>query len=179
MFNRYAIPQLRSLTTEYFHLLRQLTPDSSEIITIREQIYRLKTDSDRWQVDCSGLQKACPSQVKELLRLARNIDQLVLRHLTNRLSYTQSTDQDLIESMLWLEHTLSQISLLNYRVLHLYEQTLLISESSYLQEKDQLREINQSVHEMLVLSEISLTALLNPKLRDDFHALWVSFIKPP
>lgn len=178
MFNRYALPQLRSLTSEYFHVLRQLAPDSSELITIREQIYRLKTDSDRWQKDCAGLQKECATQVKELLRLARNIDQLVLRHLTNRLKYTESTDQDLIESMIWLEHTLSQISLLNYRSIHLFEQALLIPESSYLIVNDQLREINQSVHEMLVLAEISLTALISPKFRDDFHSLWVSLIKP-
>jgi hypothetical protein len=178
MFNRYAIPQLRSITTEYFYLLRQLAPDSSELITIREQIYRLKSDSDRWQKDCSGLQNDCPAQVKELLRLARNIDQMVLRHLTNRLSYNVTTNQDLIESTIWLEHTLTQISLLNYRALHLFEQALLLPKSTYLIEGDQLKEINHSIHEMLVLSEISLTALIEPKLRDDFHSLWVSLIKP-
>lgn len=179
LFRRYGLPQLRSMANEYFYLIRQLTPDAAELISLREQLNRFKNDTDRWWNDCHLKRKPCLPQMQELLRQARNLDQITLRHLSNRLNYSQAaTNQDTIESIIWLESTLGQISMLNYQFSHALEQRLMLVQTPYQTRAVAKMEIHQLAHEMLLLSEIAFTALLPPGLRDDFHSLWVEVIKP-
>jgi DNA-binding transcriptional ArsR family regulator len=178
MFNRFGIPQMRSLVNEYYHLIRSLAPDSGEIISLREQLLRFQADFDRWRTNCQLPKKACHPEITELTRQLRSMDQQTLRHLLNRLKYTEGVSQDQVDSLIWLENTLTQISLLNYRVLHILEQIQVVSETSLSEGAPQFRDLHLKVHEMLTLSEISLTRLLPAYARDDFHALWIGLIKP-
>lgn len=179
MFRRYGIPQLRSLMNEYFHLIRQLSPDASELISLREQVQRYHNDVQEWRTHCQLKGQVCPSQIRELTRQARSIDQLILRHLENNLKFSQAQNQDLVESLLWLESTLSQVSRLNYEVQHAFEQILSIGDTRLAAEAPRFfPDLHLQVHEMLALSEVSFTALLPHGLKDDFHSLWISVIKP-
>ena len=177
MFNRYAIPQIRSIHQEYFLMIRQMAPDSGELINLREQLFRLSQDTEKFEKSCPTLTILCTPQISELYRRSRNIDQLVLRHQQNFLKYSEAVLDENIESILWLEQALGQILQLNNDFMNRLESKLMLSGTPYKPSPLTKEKLSVKVHEMLVLAEMSMSALLPKGLRDDFHSIWLNFIK--
>lgn len=177
MFNRYAVPQLKSIHQEYFLMIRQMAPDSGELISLREQLFRLSQDTEKFEKSCPILTELCSPQVSELYRRSRNIDQLILRHQQNFLKYSEALLDENIESILWLEQALGQILQLNNKFMNRLESKLMLSGTPYPPSPLAKQKLSVMVHEMLVLAEISMSALLPQGLRDDFHTIWLNFVK--
>ncbi len=176
-FNRYVLPQLSAITQEFYHILKNLHPIHESTINL----YRQLSDSERmfkkFRKECSQIDEDCYKKLKDLYGKTRELDHLILKPQATliKLESTQTTQE--LEAFLHLISALGEMSNQNYRLMHALEEYILTANTTFFPYYDGRSLIEPTLHKMLLSSELMLTQLLETKLREDFHAVWMHFFK--
>lgn len=176
-FHRYAIRQLRSIRIEFFYLIKKMTPRSEELIQLQERLARIHETSLKLSENCPhGLQK-CQPQLKEMYRQMKNLDRVLLELQSSKLSFTDAKNSSEVNTLIEVYSNLSKMSEENQEALSSLELQLIVLETPFRSPQMRALDYQQHIHQMLLLAEISMTALLGDPLRGEFYDLWVNVIK--
>lgn len=176
-FRRYAVRQLRSIRIEFFHLIKKMTPRSEDLIQLQERLARIHENSVKLSQSCPHQLEACRPQLKELYRQLKNLDRILLDLQDSKLVFLEGESSSEMNILIEVYTNLSQMSQENQKVLQSLELQLIVLETPFRSPQMRALDYQQHIHQMLLLAEINMTALLGEPLRGEFHDLWVNFIK--
>lgn len=176
-FTRYVLPQLKALTQEFYHILKKLHPIHESTIKLYLKLSSSERMFKEFRQTCRQIDDECNKKLKELYRETRDLDRLILGPQNTLLNLKEAKDTKEIEAMLHLISGLGEMGNQNYRLMHALEEYILTANTSYFPYYDGRSLIEPTLHKMLLSSELMLTQLLGPKLREDFHAVWMHFFK--
>jgi hypothetical protein len=176
-FRRYAIRQLRSIRIEFFHLIKKMAPHSEDLIQLQERLTRIHENSVRLSASCPHQLEECRPQLKELYRQLKNLDRVLLDLQATKLNFTMGESSSEVNILIELYTNLSLMSQGNQKILQSLELQLIVLDTPFRSPQMKALDYQQRIHDMLLLAEINMPALLGEPLRGEFYDLWVNFIK--
>lgn len=176
-FRRYAIRQLRSLRIEFFHLMKKMAPKVEDLIQLTERLSRIHESSLKLSQSCPHKLENCQPQLKELYRQTKNLDRTLFELQESKLSFAVGKNNSETNKLMEIYTNLSLMSEENQKVIQSLELQLVVLETPFTSPEMRALDYQQRIHEMLLLAEINMTALLEGPLRGEFHDLWINFIK--
>lgn len=176
-FTRYIIPQLKALTQEFYHILKKYHSLHESTIKLYLQVSEIERAFKIFDKNCKQMDNDCLDQLKSLYEKARVLDKLILNPLHNQLRLFQNFSSSELEAVIQLIGSLEQISNQNYRLMHALEEYILTANTTFFLFFDGKTLIQPTIHEMLLSSELMMTQLLEGKMKEDFHAVWIHFFR--
>lgn len=177
VFRRYIRPQLRSIVREYFHILKKLDPYQENLINLWSNVQKLNDLWVKWKLECPvATDDVCKSTLKEIYIESRKLDLLTLDFQRNNLGFKKKSN-DSIDNVIKLSTSLDNIHNMNYKVLHIVEEAMMIRGTPYKSNALLNESLTSLLHEMLVNSELIMSSLLEKQFRPVFDLVWTSFIK--
>lgn len=177
VFNRYIKPQLRSIVREYFHILKKLEPSQEDLIELWVSTQKLNDLWVKWKQECPvKTEEFCKSTIKDMYQEARKLDLLTLDFQKNNLGFKIKSNE-YFDNIIKLSTSLDNIHNMNYKVLHIIEEIMIIRSTPYQSEALKNERLTILLHNILVNSELILSSLLDKDFRPEFDLIWVSFIK--
>ncbi len=177
VFLRYVRPQLRSIVKEYFHILKKLEPSQENLIELWSNVQRLNDLWVKWKLECPvSSEEVCRETLKDIYKEARKLDLVTLDFHKNHLGF-KGRSADYLDNVIRLSNSLDNIHNMNYRVLHIVEEAMLIRSTPYKSNALVNESLTSLLHEMLVNSELIMSSLLEKEFRPLFDLVWTSFIK--
>ncbi|TNF28762.1 MAG: hypothetical protein EP319_08400 [Deltaproteobacteria bacterium] len=177
VFLRYVRPQLKSIVKEYFHILKKLEPSQENLIELWSNVQTLNDLWVKWKLECPvSSEEVCRDTLKEIYKESRKLDLVTLDFHKNHLGY-RGRSGDYIDNVIKLSNSLDNIHNMNYRVMHIIEEAMLIRGTPYNPNALVNESLTSLLHEMLVDSELILSSLLEKDFRPIFDLVWASFIK--
>lgn len=176
-FRRYGIRQLKSIKIEFFHLIKKMTPHSKDLIQLQKRLARIHKNSLKLSLTCPHKLDNCQPQLKEVYRQLKNLDRVLLSLQGPKLSFSKAKSSSEINTLIEIYTNLSEMSQENQKLLHSLELQLIVLKTPFRSPQMHALDYQQRIHQMLLLAEINMTALLGEPLRREFYDLWVNFIK--
>lgn len=176
-FKRYVRPQINNIIKEYYHILTKIEPLQGELISIKKQIQTLNRDWPLLSDICSEDIDKCKVKLKRFYLLSRRLDSNILKIQKSKFSFlTEKKDKSKeLDNILRLSKHLDEISLLSYKNLHFLEEVRVNSDPEGLKHK--LTKYSQTLHLMLLSSEMTITILLDNYFGPLFESVWAGYIK--
>jgi hypothetical protein len=178
-YNRYIRPQLKNIIADFFHIMKKIEPAEQDLISIRSHTQNMNDIWDEWTSQCGENQVTnCHKILNSLYKKSRDLDTIILSFQNQRLRIKNFGDSQILDTVLHLTSALDKISSINYMILHFAEESLMTDTTTY--QANSLVKGKFTVHlqEMLVSSELILSALITPEFRVVFNQVWYGFIKP-
>ena len=176
-FKRYLIPQLKTMTKEFYYILKKLHPIHESNIQLYFQVTNIERKFKVFNKECTGLNDECILQLKTLYNETRVLDKMILSPLHKQLSLSQDLSPSELEAFINLIGALEKISNYNYRLMHALEEYILTINTTFFLFFDGKSSIQPLIHEILLSTELMMTQLLKGKMKEDFHAIWIHFFK--
>jgi len=174
---RYVRPQLRSIVKEYFHILKKINPSQENLIDLWYSVQKLNDLWVKWKLECPvSSEEVCQNTLKEIYKESRELDLATLDFQKNHLGF-KGRSGDYLDNSIKLSNSLDNIHNMNYRVLHIVEEAMLIRSTPYKSYALLNESLTALLHEMLVNSELIMSSLLEKEFRPIFDLVWTSFIK--
>lgn len=177
VFLRYVRPQLRSIVKEYFHILKKINPSQENLIDLWYSVQKLNDLWVKWKLECPvSSEDVCQKTLKDIYKESRELDLVTLDFQKNHLGF-KGRSGDYLDNSIKLSNSLDNIHNMNYRVLHIVEEAMLIRSTPYKSNALHNESLTALLHEMLVNSELIMSSLLEKEFRPIFDLVWTSFIK--
>ncbi len=177
-YSRYVRPQLKNIVSDFFHIMKKIEPAEQDLILIRNKTQSINDLWDNWVKHCSvNDQDKCYKLIKKVYIESRALDTLILVFQNKRLRIKHFENSDLLDDVLHLTGSLEEISIMNYQILHLIEESLIISSSSYNTSRLTIEGPKKLLNNMLTSSELIMTALISKNFQNEFDKIWFGFIK--
>ena len=172
---RYIKPQIKSIIQDFFTIIKKEGELQTELINIYNKILTIEK---KYIVDGKSCnrpeQTLCSKYIKKIYHLTQNLDDDVFKTL-NHLSKFSLTN---IDGEIELGVYLHNISSFNYKIMHIIEKALSLSDQYQLDVLLQQESIYQTIHKMAVFSRMSITTTMDPAIKEDFDFILFSFISP-
>ena len=177
VFLRYIRPQLRSIVKEYFHILKKIDPSHENLIELWYNIQELNDSWVKWKLECPvSSEEVCRKILKSIYRESRELDLATLDFQKNHLKF-KGRSGDYLDNSIKLSNSLDNIHNMNYKVMHIIEEAMLIRTTPYRSHALLNESLTSLLHEMLINSELIMSSLLEEEFRPVFDLVWTSFIK--
>jgi hypothetical protein len=177
VFLRYIRPQLLSIVKEYFHILNKIDPSQENLIELWYSIQELNDLWVKWKLECPvSSEEVCRETLKSIYKESRKLDLATLDFQKNHLGF-KGRSGDYLDNSIKLSNSLDNIHNMNYKVMHIVEEAMLIRSTPYKSQALLNESLTSLLHEMLINSELIMSSLLEKDFRPIFDLVWTSFIK--
>lgn len=177
-FRRYIRPQVRSIVSEYYHLLKKKHSLLGEMVQVKNYILTMLVDWEEEKDICPAKLDSCHERVRTFFHTARKLQiKLNQIHGLGFKDLLQKNKERDIESALSLQKTIDDISIRNYKLLHYLEELLITVDTDHAPNRFHRQKIRPLLNEMLVLGEIGITSLLPSPFRQDFDFIFTNYMK--
>jgi hypothetical protein len=176
-FRRYALPQLKAMTQEFYHILRKLHPLHDDLIKQKSHLNRMSETYQDFQENCPEVSPDCLDRLKGLYLQSRRFDQMALDLQERKISFNKVKDQEKVNALLTLTGTIDKMANQNYRLMHKIEEYLITTNTTYFPYFDGKKEIYPILNKMKLSSELNMTILLEPKYRKEFDFVRAHFFR--
>ncbi len=178
-FEKYVLPQLKIIITEYYYILSKIGPEIADVIVIKDNILELKMLWQNFHDNCTNIVgESCEMVLRKIYKKALIVDQLTLAFKSKSLTLNNySGNNNLIDNWLKVVALINEVAGINYQQLHTLEEILIFSSQENISFDRQYRELTEIAQRMLILSEIIITSSLDRKYRGLFEELQVNMIK--
>ncbi|MBT7611338.1 MAG: hypothetical protein HN576_16380 [Bacteriovoracaceae bacterium] len=159
--------------------MKKIEPAEQDLISIRKNSQKMNDLWKLWTTQCEKNQSEnCHNYLSNLYKEARELDKVILRFQNQRLRIKNFGVSKILDTVLHLSGAIDKISSINYIILHFTEETLMTDTTSYQASNIKKTKVTLLLQEMLVSSELILSALISPDFRNVFDQVWYGFIKP-
>ncbi len=177
-FEKFVLPQLKIIISEYYYILGKIGPEIADVIIIKDNILDLKILWQDFHGQCSTINDECENIIKKIYKKALTIDQLILAFKSKSLTISNySGNNNLIDNWLKVVGLINEVAGINYQQLHTLEEILIFSSQENISFEQQYSALTEIAQRMLVLSEIIITSSLDKKYRFFFEELQLNMIK--
>jgi hypothetical protein len=178
-YHKYVRPQIKNIIADYFHIMKKIEPAEQDLISIRKKSQKMNDYWDLWTTQCGKNQsEKCHGYLSSLYKESRALDNVILSFQNQRLRIKNFGKTKILDTVLHLSSAIDNISSVNYIILHFTEETLMTDTTSYQASNVKKAKITLLLQDMLVSSELILSALISPDFRMVFDQVWYGFIKP-
>ena len=174
-FRRYIAPQVKSIVQEYYFILKKMDPLQGSSIHFRNKIHQIKSKWDKGRKNCQISKKIlCKDVLTRLHQDLRHSDKKTFALMKKKMVNSKIK----VEAKFRLNEELGKILNLNYKILHLIEENLILhSQNQGILPQKKMDKIDYLLQRMLTHSGNTLTLFLESKLKRNFEFLWVNFIQ--
>lgn len=176
-FRRYVIPQLRSLTNEYYLLIKKVEPLSSDMIEVKKSYERLSVRWDDWKSKCLIGAEGCSKDLRKIYQGFVGVEENV-GSLRGSLSNLDQSRPATVDTVLAMYEDISELTVLDTKITHALEEMLITIDTPYWSPGTLGRDIDQALHRATIITGITFTRLLPDNITSDFEFVWQSFINP-
>lgn len=176
-YRAYIRPQLRSIRTEYYQLLRRVRPGHDYLIDLKTKVESIESSWQDFKEQCPEVVESCRSPLQKLRAEIQELDSQLLKYQAfsfTDFSKLQVPPEDIFE----LFELFSNMNSACYQITHKLEQMQMLAETPYLKERQLKHEIERQVSRLRVFSEVALNSLISEKYSILFESLWRNFIRP-
>lgn len=172
-FRRYIRPQIRSIVQEYYFILKKMDPYPGNSINFQNKILQIVQRWDKGRTDCAKTNElTCQKVLKTLHKNLRSLDKSTFSLMNKKINLSKKK----IEARLKMNDELGKILNLNYQILHILEENLIIYSQTYVPQK-KWDKIDHHLQKILFHSGNLLTLFLDTKLKRNFEFLRINFIQ--
>ncbi|MBT3583544.1 MAG: hypothetical protein HN509_01450 [Halobacteriovoraceae bacterium] len=176
-FRRYIRPQLRSIISEFYHLLKKLAPLQGDLVSLKSKILKMNSQWNQLKKICPNDQEKCQDLFGKFYQEARSLDKQILVLKKSKLRYSDKKAFSQFDSLVHLSKVLDQILNRNYLLLHYIEEHKIVSDDPFFRFRDSQQKFQQLVHSMKISSEMIIVSLLDKNVRGDFDFAFSNYIK--
>lgn len=177
-FRRYAIPQLRSIVAEYYHILRKVEPIQGGLIEIKRDIMKLDNQVEEYLKACRKMTLDCQQQLREFYRKALSIDKKIGKFYNSLFSAKNLTKERLIDKRLRLSKKLDVMSNISLEIVHLFQLTLISFDTEFYSPLYMEEKLHPLLHRMRLISRMIIVGQTNEYLLENFYLLLQHYITP-
>lgn len=178
-FKRYVVPQLKSISKEFYHIIVKLHPAHDSLIKLNAQGKSLVKSLNAFEVSCPTMKVGCDDKLKTIYKMSRNIDKTILTIQKYKVTFdgiSRKNDNGLY--YMKLIGLLDKIGNNNYKLMHYLEEYRLTANTNYSSFFSKKHVITRLIHDILVNTKMAMTGFLNENIQSDFEAVWFHFITP-
>jgi hypothetical protein len=178
-YKRYVRPQLKGIISDFFHIMKRMESAEQDLISIRLKSQNMNDLWDSWSSQCGkNISEQCHNYLISLYIESRELDKVILNFQNQRLRIKNFAKSKILDTVLNLTRAIDKISSINYMILHFTEESLMTNTTSYQVSNVKKEKVTLLLQQMLVSSELILSALISPFFRKEFDQVWYGFIKP-
>jgi len=193
---RYVLPQIRSIITDFFNMLRKNHPLQRDLITIYESTSKLETDykeiitiinnaatAAKNDNGSTEIDSALIKKIQALYYTAQKTDLAVTSFENGKINFIDGSDPaergsyDTDGEFEVLQY-LTNMSDQSYRLIHILENALTSTDLQSLQKFMIREQIETIVHNLYIMSLISITAPMGGDLKTHFNFVLINYIEP-
>jgi len=178
-FKRYIIPQLQSISKEFYHIIVKLHPAHEPLIKLNVQGKSLVKSLKSFESSCPTMKEGCHEKLKAIYSISRSIDKTILRIQKYKITFdgvSKKNDSGLY--YMKLISLLDKVGNNNYKLMHYLEEYRLTANTNYSSFFNKKNVIKTLIHDILVNTKMAMTGFLNENIQNDFEAVWFHFITP-
>ncbi|OUR98509.1 hypothetical protein A9Q84_03605 [Halobacteriovorax marinus] len=176
-FRRYVRPQLKSIVSEYFHVLKKVSPETEPIISLRRNILSISKMTRNYVTSCSNLNAEglsnCPNKVQQISHLLKQYEKNLYKKLEN-FSLIGSEIEDALSYQKLLRNLITSLAAINHHL----EEYRILNGTDFEKYATSFDEINLLVEKSLAEINLKMNILVPLKLKNEFETIWISFILP-
>lgn len=177
-FRRFVKPQIQNIIQEYYFILKKLNPILGDLINIKQTILGLNLDWQSWEKKCQVVSYECSLELREFYKKSRALDKQILVIQKDKLNFILAQNEGELDAMIYMGQALGELAISNYLILHLVEEFLITSNTTYFKSVKNSSKFMPLLHEMLLASEMMMTAQLDKAYKREFEFVWNEFIRP-
>lgn len=180
-FRRYARPQLKSMLSEYYHILKKSNSIHANLVQLKNIIFELDIQFKVSHEVCVQKELVnCEEELKSFYKISRELANHLNSIQKNRIKYKKINDGNPfnLDSVLNLSRLLNKIDINNYKLLHMIEEYLITINTPYFPYFEGKNAFNVIMHDMSFSADQMITSQLPTNIRDEFDFIWTNFFRP-
>ena len=176
-FIRWIRPQTRKIIYEFYSILKNQNPLNNELIQSKDHILKLNLKWSRWEQECVLLSLKCHEKLKQHIKSSHLIDKKIIT-LQNDLFKSVPPDiSGKTDSRLILSRQLDQMANLNHFFINSIQMKYLMNHKNPHSSSKSRHSQLPLLSEMLIVSESTITGMLDKRIKNEFDFIWFHFIK--
>lgn len=179
-FERYIQPQLRSITIEFFLILKKIHPFHGDLLEIRKFLRKQKKDLNDLKNICKNKEEPekCSKAYKNFYQLAKELDIFLLKTQANFPEFSKLEFPTQKDNLLSTISIVQDISNENYKMIHFLEEHFITSKTIYENFYHADKEFSSIIHKNELKLNFTYSSLLPSDYRQDFEDCFTGFILP-
>lgn len=177
-YRAYIRPQLRSIRSEYYQLLRRVRPGHDYLIDLKTQTEKIETGWRDFRESCPEVTEGCLPGIKALHREVQSLDIQLLEIQALSFESFSNLDDIELEDIFRVMENINHMAAHTYRMKNTLEYLEMLTETPYLREAQSKKSFEEDVMRIRTYSEVLVTSLIPNRHSLMFNLLWRNFIRP-
>ncbi len=179
---RYIRPQMRSIVSDFYSVLKLLYPQTAEVISLKQYMHKIETSVADFQDECleGGQEKECENKIQQIstqiVRISQFVDKERLR--TQSSNFLLNCPEDNQENCLNYIWQLENFSFFSLKLKYNLQSLMLTRRTDFAQDKIHLQEMQNNLNRLGIYWGIMLCSSVAEKHRIVFEDMLSTLIDP-